>query len=159
MRVLAGLILLASAAPVGLSTCAGGPPEALEITTTGDPATVLAACLADDGLHDHFDLRAAVPLGEPGRGDILLAVDDQRTARLSSWAFTDLCTGDVGAEVALKADWTRRDPVITEWLRRSGRAGVPMYLVIPADRAQAPILLPEVITPSMVVDALARAGA
>ncbi|MEQ1566075.1 MAG: thioredoxin family protein [Myxococcota bacterium] len=56
--------------------------------------------------------------------------------------------------VPLKADWTRRDEVITKWLNQHGRAGVPMYLVIPADRGQAPILLPEVITPSMVVDAL-----
>jgi thiol:disulfide interchange protein len=60
--------------------------------------------------------------------------------------------------VPLKADWTRRDEVITEWLRQNGRAGVPMYLVIPGDRTKAPILLPEVITPSMVVGALKQAG-
>ncbi|MCA9495054.1 MAG: thioredoxin family protein, partial [Myxococcales bacterium] len=59
--------------------------------------------------------------------------------------------------VPLKADWTRRDEVITRWLRNNGRAGVPMYLVIPADRSRAPILLPEVITPSMVTEALAAA--
>jgi hypothetical protein len=33
-----------------------------------------------------------------------------------------------------------------------------MYLVIPGDRTKAPILLPEVITPSMVVGALKQAG-
>lgn len=60
--------------------------------------------------------------------------------------------------VPLKADWTRRDEVITEWLRRHGRAGVPMYLVLPADAKQAPILLPEVITPGMVTEALAQAA-
>ncbi|MEE2750511.1 MAG: thioredoxin family protein [Myxococcota bacterium] len=60
--------------------------------------------------------------------------------------------------VPLMADWTRRDEVISEWLQRFGRAGVPFYLVLPADPEAAPIALPEVITPGSVVDAL-RAGA
>jgi thiol:disulfide interchange protein DsbD len=59
--------------------------------------------------------------------------------------------------VPLKADWTRRDAVISKWLERYGRAGVPFYLVVPADRTQAPIPLGEVITPEGVVEALARA--
>jgi thiol:disulfide interchange protein DsbD len=59
--------------------------------------------------------------------------------------------------VPLKADWTRRDPVITDWLHRHGRAGVPMYLVLPCEVGREPILLPEVITPSMVVAALEQA--
>ncbi len=59
--------------------------------------------------------------------------------------------------VPLKGDWTVRDPVITEWLTRFGKAGVPFYVVIPADRTQAPIPLPEVITPEMVATALKAA--
>jgi len=58
--------------------------------------------------------------------------------------------------VPLKADWTRRDPVIGEWLKRYGRAGVPFYLVIPAEAGAETIPLSEVITPDMVVDALER---
>jgi thiol:disulfide interchange protein DsbD len=61
--------------------------------------------------------------------------------------------------VPLKGDWTRKDEAITRWLQRYGRAGVPFYLVIPADRTQAPIPLPEVITPGLVVEALAKAEA
>jgi thiol:disulfide interchange protein DsbD len=57
--------------------------------------------------------------------------------------------------VPLKADWTRRDEVITAWLLRFGRAGVPFYLVLPPGGAD-PIPLPEVITPGLVVDALER---
>ena len=57
---------------------------------------------------------------------------------------------DLGV-VPLKADWTRRDEVITRWLQRYGKAGVPFYLVIPADPAREPIPLPEVITPDIVV--------
>jgi len=56
--------------------------------------------------------------------------------------------------VPLKADWTRQNPEITEWLRRHGRAGVPMYLIIPADASKEAILLPEVITQGMVIEAL-----
>jgi thiol:disulfide interchange protein DsbD len=59
--------------------------------------------------------------------------------------------------VPLKADWTLRDPEITSWLAKWGKAGVPFYLVIPADRKREPIPLPEVITPSMVTDAIALA--
>ena len=58
--------------------------------------------------------------------------------------------------VPMKADWTRKDPVITRWLKRYGKAGVPFYLVIPADRAQQTIPLPEVITADGVIEALRR---
>ena len=54
--------------------------------------------------------------------------------------------------VPLKADWTRRDPVITEWLQRFGKAGVPFYLMLPADDSKPAIPLPEVITPGIVID-------
>lgn len=60
---------------------------------------------------------------------------------------------DLGV-VPLKADWTRRDPVITRWLQRYGKAGVPFYLVIPSDRSLENIALPEVITGDGVIAAL-----
>jgi thiol:disulfide interchange protein DsbD len=59
--------------------------------------------------------------------------------------------------VPLKADWTRRDAVITKWLQRYGKAGVPFYLMIPADTTRAHIPLPEIITPGIVIDAFERA--
>ena len=59
--------------------------------------------------------------------------------------------------VPLMADWTRRDPVITKWLQRYGKAGVPFYLMIPADRSKSHIALPEVITPGIVIDAFEQA--
>ena len=58
----------------------------------------------------------------------------------------------------LKADWTRKDATISTWLQRYGKAGVPFYLVMPADRSQAPIPLPEVITPDLVVQAMQKAA-
>jgi thiol:disulfide interchange protein DsbD len=55
---------------------------------------------------------------------------------------------------ALKADWTSRDPAITAALARLGRSGVPTYVVYPKDVSAPPRLLPEVLTPTLVLDAL-----
>jgi thiol:disulfide interchange protein DsbD len=57
----------------------------------------------------------------------------------------------------LRADWTRRDAVITAALARLGRSGVPVYAVY-GRGAAAPELLPEVLTPDLVVAALERAA-
>lgn len=59
--------------------------------------------------------------------------------------------------VVMKADWTRHDPRITEALASHGRQGVPLYVLYGASADQAPIVLPEVITPGIVLDALERA--
>jgi thiol:disulfide interchange protein DsbD len=56
--------------------------------------------------------------------------------------------------IALRADWTNGDPVITEILKRHGRAGVPMYLVYPGGKNREPALLPELISAQNVLDAL-----
>jgi thiol:disulfide interchange protein/DsbC/DsbD-like thiol-disulfide interchange protein len=59
--------------------------------------------------------------------------------------------------VTMKADWTNRNPDITRLLSRFGRSGVPLYVLFPAGDPGSPIVLPEVITTGMVLDALARA--
>jgi thiol:disulfide interchange protein DsbD len=57
--------------------------------------------------------------------------------------------------VALKADWTKGDPEITEILKQFGRAGVPMYLIYPGGSKETqPVLLPELITSQTVLDVL-----
>ena len=53
----------------------------------------------------------------------------------------------------LKADWTSNDPAITAALSELGRSGVPAYALYPADRTQPPRLLPEVLTPSVLLSA------
>jgi thiol:disulfide interchange protein/DsbC/DsbD-like thiol-disulfide interchange protein len=56
--------------------------------------------------------------------------------------------------IALRADWTRRDPAITQALQRYGRSGVPVYvLYLPG--ASGPLLLPEILTRDSVLAALA----
>jgi thiol:disulfide interchange protein len=58
----------------------------------------------------------------------------------------------------LKADWTTRDPAITRALSEFGRSGVPLYVVYSPDPFQAPRLLPEVLTPAVVIRALQDVG-
>lgn len=60
--------------------------------------------------------------------------------------------------VALLGDYTAFPDNITEELNRFGRAGVPLVLVYPKNPAEPPIILPEALTPGMVVNALERAG-
>ena len=54
----------------------------------------------------------------------------------------------------LKGDWTHQDAQITQTLTSFGRSGVPMYLLYGKGEATAPVLLPEIITPTIVMDAL-----
>jgi len=60
--------------------------------------------------------------------------------------------------VALLGDYTHFPPIITEELKHFNRAGVPLVLVYPKDAAQPPIVLPEILTPSIVLDALEKAA-
>ena len=54
----------------------------------------------------------------------------------------------------VRADWTNRNPDITAALDRFGRSGVPFYVLYPGGDAE-PILLPEVLTPDLVLEAIA----
>lgn len=55
--------------------------------------------------------------------------------------------------VMLKADWTKKDAKITQELARWGRSAVPFNLVYLPD-ATEPEILPELLTPGIVLDAL-----
>lgn len=59
--------------------------------------------------------------------------------------------------VPMKADWTNANPEITAALKKFGRVGVPFYVLYPAGRADQPIILPEILTQQIVLDALAKA--
>jgi thiol:disulfide interchange protein len=60
--------------------------------------------------------------------------------------------------VALIGDYTHFPDNITEELNRYSRAGVPLVLVYPKDVGAQPIVLPEVLTPDIVLDALNQAA-
>ncbi len=60
--------------------------------------------------------------------------------------------------VALLGDYTRFPDDITTELNRFSRAGVPLVLVYPKDASAPPMVLPEILTPGIVLDALDRAN-
>jgi thiol:disulfide interchange protein len=51
----------------------------------------------------------------------------------------------------LKGDWTHRDPAITQMLAKFGRNGVPLYVFYPAGVSAQPVLLPQILTPEIVL--------
>jgi len=55
------------------------------------------------------------------------------------------------------ADWTNEDPRITKVLKEHGRAGVPLYLLYPADKSKPAIQLPDgLIRPDTIFDAIEK---
>jgi thiol:disulfide interchange protein len=59
-----------------------------------------------------------------------------------------------GGFALVRADWTNSDEAITQTLNSLGRDGVPTYAIYPASRQEAPHVLPEVLTPGIVIDAI-----
>ncbi|WP_040570785.1 protein-disulfide reductase DsbD family protein [Methyloversatilis thermotolerans] len=55
--------------------------------------------------------------------------------------------------IYLKGDWTRADPDITRFLQAHGRDGVPLYVYFPS--GGAPVVLPQILTPRVVIDHIA----
>ncbi len=72
-----------------------------------------------------------------------MALSSERLAR----AFAD------HKVAALKADWTNQDSEITALLASHGRSGVPLYLYF-GPGAEAPVVLPQLLTESTVLAAL-----
>lgn len=56
----------------------------------------------------------------------------------------------------LKGDWTNNDPAITAVLREFETAGVPLYLMYPADSSRPAEVLPQILTEGIVLEALER---
>ncbi len=55
----------------------------------------------------------------------------------------------------ITADWTNEDPRITKVLKEHGRAGVPLYLLYPADKSKPAIQLPDgLIRPVTILEAI-----
>lgn len=89
----------------------------------------------------------------------------------ASWCITcqvndraALSTGAVKEALArtdtiyMVADSTKYNPEIDQALNQFGRGGLPVYVVYPADGG-APVLLPQLLSPEIVVSALKKASA
>jgi len=51
----------------------------------------------------------------------------------------------------LKGDWTQRDAAITALLNKFGRSGVPLYVFYPKGASSQPVVLPQILTPEIVL--------
>ncbi len=60
--------------------------------------------------------------------------------------------------VPVKGDWTSQDESVSLALESFGRTSVPLYVVYPKDEQEEPFLLPEIITPRIVLQALEKAN-
>ena len=58
--------------------------------------------------------------------------------------------------VTVQADWTSRDPEITQALAEFGRNSVPLYVLYTGSPDSEPEILPELLTPGLVLDALKK---
>ena len=52
------------------------------------------------------------------------------------------------------ADWTNYDPAIADFIEGHGRSGIPLYLVYPPEKGAEPMILPQILTRSTVLEAL-----
>jgi len=58
--------------------------------------------------------------------------------------------------VTLQADWTNPNPIVTAFLNKHGRFGIPFNIVF-GPHAPDGIALPEILTPSLVIEAIDKA--
>jgi thiol:disulfide interchange protein len=55
----------------------------------------------------------------------------------------------------MKGDWTNQDPEISRVLDEFNRPSVPLYILYPGDLSAQPRILPQLLTPAIVIDAFA----
>lgn len=56
--------------------------------------------------------------------------------------------------IYMKGDWTNQDPEITRLLQQYQRSGIPLYLLFPPSSGDEAIILPQVLTPEIVINAI-----
>ena len=59
--------------------------------------------------------------------------------------------------VFLKADYTSRTDAMTKLIKSFGRVGIPLYVLYPANKPNEPVVMPELLTQQIVLDAFTEA--
>jgi thiol:disulfide interchange protein DsbD len=144
--ILVSAALLAAALGEGIKLTHDKPPAAGSVAQDGwqpwSPGAVKQALA--QGRPVFVDFTAAWCLSCKVNEQVALDIDS--TKKL----FAD-------KHVALfRGDWTQSDPQISDTLRQFNRNGVPLYLVYSPKTPDAPQVLPEVLTPGLVQDALQK---
>ncbi|HVF34498.1 MAG TPA: thioredoxin family protein, partial [Candidatus Saccharimonadia bacterium] len=128
-----------------------------------EPRAPGAASTAQDGTHEPWTGARLATLRADGRPVFvnmtaawcITCLANERVA-LSTDAVRDaFAHHDVAY---LKGDWTQRDDAITAYLAQFGRNGVPLYVLYPRGGGE-PRVLPQMLTPGLVLEALADADA
>jgi len=86
-----------------------------------------------------------------------LALDRGEVTQLLGAPSDPSDSSNQGGVIAMRADWTRRDDDIAAYLAGFGRFGIP-FNVVYGPAAPQGMVLPELLTPARVVDAVSRAG-
>ena len=58
--------------------------------------------------------------------------------------------------VKIKGDWTNYNPEITRLLTKHGRSGVPLYLIYAPGHNGTPVILPQILQPGSVIEAISN---
>ena len=61
---------------------------------------------------------------------------------------------DSAGVIRIKADWTRETPEVNELLKSMGKSGVPAYAIYPKGDANKQIVLPELLTSGLILEAI-----
>jgi thiol:disulfide interchange protein DsbD len=141
--ILLGVVALSALAPQKLTAASEtlNPPEMTGVWQPWSEAAVSRSLAAGQPVFVDFtakwclscQVNERVALGQPG-------VEQAFQAR---------------NVVLMKADWTRHDEAITQALTALGRSGVPAYALYTPGQKE-PQMLPEVLTPGIVTDALEK---
>lgn len=146
---LAGVALLVAIGGSGLAVQAGA----------GSDGPALSAHAKAEGAWEPYS---------PGRFDALRAKGEPVFLNFTAaWCITCLVNERLALNKApvaaafkaqgityLKGDWTRQDPQISQVLEKFGRSGVPLYVYYPQGVDSKPVVLPQILTPDLVVAAV-----
>lgn len=65
-------------------------------------------------------------------------------------------TLDSAGVIRVKADWTRETPEVNGLLRSMGKSGVPAYAIYPKGDKSKQVVLPELLTTGLILEAIAE---
>lgn len=178
LAALAGMILIAFGVWLWSAVRDAGTRGRL-IGRSGTAAAMIAALamVTELGINAHPSA-SAVASGRSASGPEYESFSSERLAALrasgkpvfvnmtAAWCITCLVNERIALSSAtvneqfdalgityLKGDWTNGDPQITALLESFGRSGVPLYVLYGPGNAE-PVLLPQLLTESLVLDAL-----
>jgi len=159
----AGLILLA----MGLTLLSGGSAARISGVICLVVAVWLAGIRGDPGSAAGMPregvvawspeaLAALRAQGRPAFVDVTADWCITCLANEQAVLFTDEMTrafADAGVTYMV-ADWTNDDPVIGAFVREHGRNGIPLYVLYSGDPRVPPLMLPQLLTTGMLLEAL-----